>query len=197
MRNVSVLLAGAMLAASMPAMAATTTVDIDGLTNASLDGSNAVNVALRAGTYNVTFTQAAFTAFSRFASESGCDASGGNCQTGFENSARYIIDGTTFLFGDGAATGGIGPVSGGAYYDSAARSFANAGKYLTSFTLANDSTVGFYLYDDNLGDNRGGVSLALAGAVPEPSAWALFIIGFGAVGASLRSRRRVTATVHA
>ena len=30
-----------------------------------------------------------------------------------------------------------------------------------------------------------------APAVPEPATWALMIVGFGAIGASLRSRRRV------
>jgi hypothetical protein len=29
-----------------------------------------------------------------------------------------------------------------------------------------------------------------SGAVPEPATWALMIVGFGAVGATLRSRRR-------
>lgn len=32
----------------------------------------------------------------------------------------------------------------------------------------------------------------LGGAVPEPSAWALMILGFGGVGAAIRSRRRAT-----
>ncbi|WP_375289472.1 PEPxxWA-CTERM sorting domain-containing protein [Qipengyuania sp.] len=31
-----------------------------------------------------------------------------------------------------------------------------------------------------------------AGAVPEPATWALFILGFGAVGGALRSRRRMS-----
>ena len=35
----------------------------------------------------------------------------------------------------------------------------------------------------------------LRGAVPEPSAWALFIVGFGAVGASLRRSRKVRAAL--
>jgi hypothetical protein len=36
-------------------------------------------------------------------------------------------------------------------------------------------------------------SAAQVGAVPEPGTWALMLIGFGAVGASLRRRRRVSA----
>ena len=33
------------------------------------------------------------------------------------------------------------------------------------------------------------------GAVPEPTTWAMMLIGFGAIGASMRRRRRVTATL--
>ena len=36
-------------------------------------------------------------------------------------------------------------------------------------------------------------SAAQVGAVPEPGTWALMLIGFGAVGASLRRRRSVSA----
>jgi hypothetical protein len=169
-----------------PSLAAT--VNLDGVANASLDGSNAASVALGAGTYKLTFTQDAFTAFSRFSGQSGCDGSGGNCSQGFENSARYIIGGTTYLFGDGAGSGGIGPVSGGAYYDTAAHSFANSGKYSALFTLAAPSNVKFFIYDDYLGDNRGGISLSVAG-VPEPATWGLMILGFGAVGFAARRRK--------
>lgn len=38
------------------------------------------------------------------------------------------------------------------------------------------------------GSLGGSVSFALAGAVPEPTTWALFILGFGAVGGALRRR---------
>ena len=31
--------------------------------------------------------------------------------------------------------------------------------------------------------------------VPEPAAWTLMLVGFGALGASLRSRRRIAAAV--
>ncbi len=193
MRKFGLLAAAAALTVATPSLAATV-VNIDGLANASIDGSNAVDVALAAGTYTVTFTQDQFTAFSRFSGEAGCDANGGNCSQGFENSARIVVGGVTILFGDGAATGGIGPIAGGGYFDSAARSFANAAQYSTTFTLANAGTASFYLYDDFLGDNRGGVSLSVAG-VPEPAAWALMILGFGAVGGAMRRRQSVAAKV--
>ncbi len=37
------------------------------------------------------------------------------------------------------------------------------------------------------------VEIAAAGAVPEPSTWAMMLVGFGAIGASIRRRRRGTA----
>lgn len=39
-----------------------------------------------------------------------------------------------------------------------------------------------------------GIAIAVPGAVPEPASWGLMLIGFGAMGASLRSRRRTTIT---
>lgn len=187
MKKVLIAAAAAFVAVAAPATAATN-VNLDGVGNASLDGSNGVVVNLAQGTYNLTFTQDAYTAFTRFSNVQGCDANGANCFTGFENSARYIIGNTTYLFGDGAGSGGLGPVAGGAYYDSAAKSFAEAGKYVQTFTVGAGETATFFLYDDNLGDNSGGVSLALS-AVPEPSTWAMLILGMGAIGGAMRRRR--------
>ena len=175
-----------------PAMA--TVVNVDGMANASLDGSNGVNTVLGAGTYNLTFTNAPNLAFSRFSSSGGCDGSGANCTFGFENSVRYIIGGTTYLFGDGNASGGYGPVSGGGYYDTAANSFAHSGKYINTFTLTGPTNVDFFLYDDYLGDNRGGVSLNVA-PVPEPATWAMLLFGFSMIGFGMRKRPTVRRTV--
>ena len=36
----------------------------------------------------------------------------------------------------------------------------------------------------------------VTGAVPEPATWAMMLIGFGAIGVSLRRRRKVTATAY-
>lgn len=190
------MIVGALFASVLAApVAAQTVVNIDGTANASLDGSNAVTASFGAGTYRYTFTQGAFTAFSRFSGENGCDAAGGNCVQGFENSARLIINGVTTLFGDGAASGGIGPQTAtGGYYDSADRSFAAAGKYVGTFTLTSPADVRFFIYDDYLGDNRGGISLSVAG-VPEPATWALMILGFGAVGGAMRRRSAVRTAV--
>ena len=56
------------------------------------------------------------------------------------------------------------------------------------FGLGAFQSVGVYAAS---GNNRGTltVSRLASGAVPEPSAWALMISGFGAVGAGMRRRR--------
>ena len=187
------LFAASILATATSASAATTIVDVDGMANTSLDGSNSKVVALAAGTYAINFTNGAYSAFNRFGSVSGCNSSGAACGAGFEDSVRYIINGATFLFGDGNASGGGGPQSTGGYYSTAAVSLAAASKYAGSFTLTAPTNVSFYLYDDNTSDNIGGVSVALTGAVPEPASWAMMILGMGAVGFAMRRRRTISA----
>ncbi len=189
MRKIAII--GALLASAVSATGAhaATVVDLDGRANASTNGSNAVTLALAAGTYNLSFVNNAFTAFNRFGRSSGCNASGSSCTFGFENSARFVIDGMTNLFGDGNASGGVGPQATGGYYSTAGQSFAASSNFKTSFTLTNPSSVSFYLFDDNLSDNTGGVSLAVA-AVPEPSTWLMMLFGFGMIGYGMRSAKR-------
>jgi hypothetical protein len=170
-----------------------TIINVDGVENASLDGSNAVEVVLEAGTYSLAFIIDEYTAFSRFSSSSQC-MNGEDCRQGWENSVNYVINGVTYGFGDGSANGGYGPLDpGDGYFDTALRSYQESSIYGDSFTLTDATSVSFYIYDDNLSDNRGGVSLALS-AVPEPATWAFMIVGFGAVGASMRSARRIKNT---
>mgnify|MGYP002777932736 CR=1 FL=1 len=57
------------------------------------------------------------------------------------------------------------------------------------------STAGLYLYIGEVGDNGevAGSNIELRStAVPEPAAWALLTLGFGAIGYSLRDRRKAT-----
>lgn len=174
--------AGSVLA--LPAQAVT--LNLGGVSNASVDGSNAQTFNLSAGTYRFSFVKDQFTAFSRFSSESGCVA-GMNCVQGFENSARIVINGVTNLFGDGSANGGFGPVSGDAYFDTAETSFANAARYATTFTFLGPVNGSAYIFDDILSDNRGGISLNIS-AVPEPGTWGMLLLGFGGVGFAMRRR---------
>ena len=190
-------LTGAALGVSLfvgSSLQAATVVDLDGMANASTTGANAVTLNLDAGIYNLNFVEGAFTAFTRFSSVSGCDGLGAKCITGFENSARYVIDGTTFLFGDGAASGGLGPQATGGYYASAAQSFSASSAFSTTFSLAVPGSVSFYLFDDNLGDNSGGVSLAVA-AVPEPATWMFMLLGMAGIGFTMRRKDKQTLRV--
>lgn len=62
----------------------------------------------------------------------------------------------------------------------------------TSVVITNNRTGG-YLSDmglDNFVTNGFG---SVVGSVPEPSTWAMMLIGFGAIGASMRRKRRVSA----
>ena len=190
-------LTGAALGVSLfvgSSLQAATVVDLDGMANASTTGANAVTLNLDAGIYNLNFVEGAFTAFTRFSSVSGCDELGAKCITGFENSARYVIDGTTFLFGDGAASGGLGPQATGGYYASAAQSFSASSAFSTTFSLAAPGSVSFYLFDDYLGDNSGGVSLAVA-AVPEPATWMFMLLGMAGIGFTMRRKDKQTLRV--
>jgi len=61
---------------------------------------------------------------------------------------------------------------------------ADPGTWFTGFTLVRDSqSTGLALAEVELGHT--------GSAAPEPTAWALMILGFGGVGASLRTRRRL------
>lgn len=80
---------------------------------------------------------------------------------------------------------------------------------LTSATLLGSSTFGvgdftqsdITLVGDQLQLNWAGVpysdglrlDISFAQAVPEPATWAMFILGFGAIGATLRRRNAITA----
>ena len=60
---------------------------------------------------------------------------------------------------------------------------SNIGIRSVAVTTANAANVQFYLDDLVFGDK--------AGAVPEPASWAMMIVGFGAVGSSMRRRKPV------
>lgn len=182
------LAAVAVCALAVPASAATI-VNLDGIANASQTGANAVTVNLSAGTYELRFVEDQYKAFTRWNYVQGCDESGLHCRTGWENSARYVIGDETYYFGDSSASGGYGPVVEElAYFQTADLSFANALGYSARFTLSEASEVSFYIYDNQLRDNSGGVSLSIS-AVPEPATWAMLISGFGLVGLTARRRK--------
>lgn len=90
------------------------------------------------------------------------------------------------LFGDGAEGGGslAGSFSqrlaaGQTYSIFAAVQIFNSGQFIAPFAGALDGTIGWTLAE-----------------VPEPASWALFIAGFGLVGATMRGRRADVPITH-
>ncbi len=187
MRISSFAILGLALLAATPSAAVI--VDVNALTNSGLNDANAVSLVLGAGRYRVTPVVGTFTAFNRFGNVAQCNSEGAQCRTGFEHSYFVGIDGAAIGYGSNNGNGGIGPQSTGGYYATALQAFV-ADAAASSFTLTAPTTVRFYIFDDIVGDNIGGVSLNVA-AVPEPASWAMLIAGFGLVGATLR--RRATA----
>ncbi|MEO9090791.1 MAG: PEP-CTERM sorting domain-containing protein [Rhodanobacter sp.] len=192
MRKLSIFALAAVTALAFTAPVGATVVNLDGHANASTNGSTAKSVNLAAGTYEVTFTQDEFTAFSRWNGNAGCDGDGTHCRQGWESSAVIAIGGQTFYFGDSDGNGGYGPNSDGSYYASAAQSFAHAGIYSHLFTLGAAGDVSFYIFDDALSDNRGGISLSVTSvSVPEPAGLPFLLVGFGAIGLLACKRRKI------
>jgi hypothetical protein len=193
MRKLTALVFAAVATVAFAVPAAATVINLDGINNASLDGHNAVSQMLGAGTYKVSFVEDQYTAFSRWNQIAGCDNAGQNCRQGWENSAVIMLGSSanTFFLGDGNAHGGYGPVPVDAYFSSAAQSFKHSGMYSQLFTLTVPTDVSFFIADDKLQDNRGGVSLSVAQVpVPEPAPWPLLLTGLGIMGALLHLRQR-------
>ena len=137
-------------------------VHVDGVQNASIDASNAVRVTLAAGSYSLAFTSGSNSAFNRFGGVSGCDANGENCVQGYETAVWYRVSGTTYLLGAG---GGYGPINpGNGYYSTPEKAIANANSFTATINIPQATTVDFYLNDDNVGDNSGGVNIAISPA---------------------------------
>ena len=123
-----------------------------------------------------------------------------------------ILDNTFngFLNVKFAAAQSVGFYVAGSYQNSPIKiSFFNGGNLVfTDTPVVGGVQSAFSFYGvDNLGSidefrldsssiNNGFAPLgpvSLGGAVPEPATWAMMIIGFGAVGSAMRSRRRALA----
>ena len=64
--------------------------------------------------------------------------------------------------------------------------------YSDTITLLTRTKLDFFTIDYYVPDNAGGVALDISSAVaavPEPATWAMFLTGFGAIGALARRRR--------
>jgi len=104
--------------------------------------------------------------------------------------------GTTDFFLDGGlvktnttSTGTSGQIAASAFFGVPDNGLFTFDSLLTSFTIDDLSapvTVDYAL----LSYTRADLVDAPTGGVPEPSSWALMILGFGGMGAALRARRR-------
>ncbi|HEC73979.1 MAG TPA: hypothetical protein ENI26_06350 [Methylophaga aminisulfidivorans] len=155
---------GFVIMAPMTANAAT--VHLDAKLNTS---GNAVELALKAGTYTVNpFKDDTYTSWNAWGKTEGCDGAGTNCSKGWINNYSFTTpSGTTnirtsdtdrFATADLALLNAVG----------------------ATFTLLSDATVQFFIPDTKYGDNIGGMSLNVS-AVPIPAAAFLFapaLLGF-------------------
>lgn len=61
----------------------------------------------------------------------------------------------------------------------------SAANFYDEFTLSQSTNLAFFIIDGFLPDNLGGVSLDInpvVAVVPEPSTWAMMILGFAGIG---------------
>ncbi|THD64340.1 PEPxxWA-CTERM sorting domain-containing protein [Phenylobacterium sp.] len=106
-------------------------------------------------------------------------------ELGSDDDSFIYVDGT--LFGDNPGVHGVTNVD-------FTSPMLSAGSHTIEVFYADRDHTGAFL-SLTLGADSTGVVIAPppAGGVPEPATWALMIVGFGGVGALLRSRRRLTA----
>lgn len=99
--------------------------------------------------------------------------------------------GQTFWIGGGAGVGGVAPAGAYANWENSVEPNNNGDEYGVSAFYAGDGGWNdynganhvAYVVEYSLAPNGG------TGGVPEPAGWALMILGFGGVGAAIRSRR--------
>ncbi len=94
------------------------------------------------------------------------------------NFGSYSQDGFSAPFGSLVARfGGVGGT-----YQLLGANFTGA--------AAGSGPAELFYWDSNNGDNSGNISFSIMAGVPEPTTWAMLILGFGVVGGAMRSRRR-------
>ena len=147
-------------------------IDIDARLNSN---NNPISLMLSAGIYSVDYIGkndgGAYDAWNAWGSVFGCDSNGENCSIGWLS--RYSISSNNFNQ----------TLAGNSRYDTALMAMQNA--LDTSFTVASDSTVNFFIPDSVYGDNEGGVSLRLSSqSIPEPAS-ILGLLSVGAIGISI------------
>lgn len=108
-----------------------------------------------------------------------------------------------YQFGTGSYTQGVG-TGDVVMFSEGSRLFGVPQGYISGAPLAAITTFaaqtigslgltpGAYVYHLNGGATSDTITLNIAAPVPEPSAWAMMLLGFGAIGASMRRRKPVS-----
>ena len=80
--------------------------------------------------------------------------------------------------------------NGNYQFNSSVTSFGQVVSFDDSFAMSAGDTLEFAVQEGGGLQNTGlDVSIATVGGVPEPAAWTMMLIGIGAIGAAMRSRR--------
>ena len=188
----------AMIAAASPA-AAQQIININ-----ALDSSGQQVLSLAPGTYSVsligTANGGAYNAWNPWG-VTNCSSPGTTC-TGWVDDFGITYDGLTTVYVNGlhylsdtdalAANQAIIASDSATFSPDQQTGVTNSGGTIM-FTLVAPTDVTFSIFDTPYYDNSGGISLSLSavrGAVPEPSTWALMLMGFAGLGLAVRRNRR-------
>ncbi|NJC04930.1 hypothetical protein GGQ97_000723 [Sphingomonas kaistensis] len=168
----------------------------------SLAGPNAVQL------FNFTVTSPSSVTLRTYSYAGGINAAGQTITSGGFDPILALFDGSGELVGENDDGGLNVPADAttGSRYDTFLQALLQPGTYTVSVAAYSNFAIGPNLSNgfenDGTFDGRANrwafdilnVNSAIqVGAVPEPGTWALMLVGFGAIGASLRRRRRATA----
>lgn len=193
----------ALMATAAPAMAATVNVDLSGAVSGAT--VNGVGASFAQG---FSFGPLALAPSGQIAVaffNPGVSAASNSLLSQPNNQAplAMYLNGATansVTFTAGSADGGSVMLTG---YNAAGvatgtfnLNFANGYSVYTVNSLGNFAGIQFSSTNDPAGVRYMNISYeAIRGGVPEPAAWTMMIIGFGAAGATLRSKRRTRAAL--
>ncbi len=157
-------------------------IDIDSKQNTT---SNPISLMLSAGTYSVDYIGindgGVYSGWNAWEGKvEKCNSNGENCRRGWKNRYGISFDGVSNLY------------TSGKNYATVSQAMLNAVN--TSFTLASDTTVNFFINDKFYDDNIQGVSLRLSStsisqSVPEPASM-LGLLAVGTIGVSTLKRKK-------
>lgn len=157
-------------------------IDLDAKQNTT---DNPVSMMLSPGTYAVDYIGmndgGAYDGWNAWQGKvERCDRNGENCRRGWKNRYGISFDGVSELF------------TSGKNYATVSQAMQNAVN--TSFTVASDTTVNFFINDKFYDDNIEGVSLRLSStsmprSVPEPASM-LGLLAVGTIVSTLKRKKQ-------